>query len=64
MSLWALEYRHRERKNGKWSEWATDAPQGRTLTVYREYPHDLVVSYPKYERRAVEFTRKESNDSI
>ena len=60
-SLWVLEYRHRNRKNGKWSEWSPMEPDFRSATAYRSYPEDQVFAHEKYERRAVEYVRKESD---
>lgn len=57
-SLWVLEYRTRERKNGKWSEWAPDGAAYRPATAFKEYPSDQVFAHERYERRAVEYVRK------
>lgn len=58
-SVWLLEYRSRERKNGKWSEWANNEGwKGVGMrNAYSEYPSREVLSHEKYERRAVEYVR-------
>ena len=58
-TLWVLEFRTRKRRNGKWSEWESMEHDYRTVTAYREYPTDRVFANPTYERRAVEYNRKE-----
>lgn len=55
--LWILEFRTRERKNGKWSEWSPIAND--VHTAYSYYPADKVVQYDKYEKRAVRYDRAE-----
>ena len=59
--LWILEYRTRNRKNGKWSEWFAmdNVNSGRAVTAYPFYPASDVFKHEKYERRAVKFTRAE-----
>lgn len=57
-SVWILEYRTRERKNGRWSEWeALHFIGRRPATAYSGYPSHLVCAHDKYESRAVEFVR-------
>lgn len=58
-SLWVLEYRTRERKNGKWSEWFSIDHPDRPATAFREYPTAQIFSHEKYEKRAVEYVRAE-----
>ena len=58
MSLWVLEYRTRERKNGKWSEWYSTEREDHPVVAYREYPDDRVMQAPRYERRAIEYAER------
>ena len=58
-SLWVLEYRTRERKNGKWSEWSSMDHPSHPVTAFREYPEDQILTYDKYEKKAVEYVRVE-----
>ena len=56
-SIWILEYRHRDRKNGKWSEWQSTELETRiAITAYRRCP--VAVEGQMYERRAVEYVAK------
>lgn len=56
-SVWLMEYRTRERKNGKWSEWYEMDYSSNPRAAYRSFPNDRMVSEVKYERRAVEYVR-------
>lgn len=59
-SVWILEYRVRPRKNSKWGEWRFMEPESRGYqTSFTSYPAREVVSHEKYEKRAVEYVRKE-----
>jgi hypothetical protein len=62
VSLWILEFRTRKRKNGKWSEWSSMEHKDRPCVAYREYPSDRTLSADCYERRAVEYVRKEETN--
>ena len=57
-SVWLLEYRHRERKNGKWSEWQS-SDNSACVVLLRTYPASSICQEDKYQRRAVEYIRKE-----
>jgi hypothetical protein len=59
-SVWLLEYRYRERKNGKWSNWCPS--EGSYVTIssaFRKFPAETIFNEEKYQRRAVEYVRKE-----
>lgn len=59
-SIWILEYRTRERKNGKWSEWASCDRADDPLSAYREYPSERVFAHEKYARRAIEYVLRDT----
>ena len=59
MELWIIEFRTRERKNGKWAEWNTFDAGAITVQAFRVYPSHRVFKEAKYETRAVEYVPKE-----
>lgn len=64
MRLWVLEYRTRKRRNSKWEPWRSIEPAGRiAVTAFREYPKAEVMQEATYERRAVEYVRKEPGET-
>lgn len=64
MSLWVMEYRTRKRRNSKWEAWRSIEPDDRiAVTAFREYPAAEVINEPTYERRAVEYVRKEPGET-
>ena len=56
-SVWLVEFRHRDRKNGKWSEWQSINAEFRNPYAYINSP--AIVMGDKYQTRAVEYIRKE-----
>ena len=57
-NVWLIEGRHRQRKNGKWSEW--ESVYG--STYYMERPVNQEIKEIYYERRDVEYIRREVSD--
>ena len=55
-SIWILEKRLREQKNGKWSEWVAFAMD----IYYTERPRGLERQLDYAEFRAVEYVRKDA----
>ena len=61
-SVWLIEFRHRGRKNGKWSDWTTNDNPLSPQTAYIEFPADRIRVEEKYQRRAVEYVRLEPQE--
>ena len=61
-SMWILEYRVRERKNGKWSDWQPMRSESSSQVTYCEYPETELADHDKYQRRAVEYRRVEPKE--
>lgn len=58
-SLWVMEVRNRTRKNGKWTEWVPVRDWSAELNAYTVFPAKEGAQETYYERRAVEYVRKE-----
>jgi hypothetical protein len=56
--VWCLEYRCRDRKNGKWSEWEQVDHRSSAVSAYLILPDEMIIKQDKFERRAVLYKRQ------